>query len=264
MLKFIKKGDQKIAYKVTGKGFPVVFIHGFCEDGRMWDDFSKKFSDYQVITIDLPGFGQTDLIPELTISKMADTVKAVLDKCKISSCVLVGHSMGGYVAMDFVSRFSKEIDFKGIVMFHSHPFKDSKNKKSKRTQVSNFIEKNGVAIFVHQFLPSLFSGFFNSNRFTVQKLTFRASQYSKESLLASLNAMRNRIDHTKTMEQIDCPVLFINGMKDEIIPVELALEQTALPNIADIRNLEDVGHVGMFEAPNRTSRFIREFLARLS
>ena len=54
MLKFIKKDHHQIAYKVTGKGFPLVFIHGFCEDGRMWDDFSLKFSDYQVITMDLP------------------------------------------------------------------------------------------------------------------------------------------------------------------------------------------------------------------
>ena len=263
MLKFIKKDHHQIAYKVTGKGFPLVFIHGFCEDGRMWDDFSLKFSDYQVITMDLPGFGKTDLVPDLTISKMADTIKAVLDKCRISECVLIGHSMGGYVMMDFVHRFSKDFNLKGIVMFHSHPFKDSKKKKTKRVQVSNYIDQHGVAIFVHQFLPSLFAGFFNSNRFTVQKMTFRASQYTKEALIASLNAMRNRSDHSKTLENIECPVLFINGMKDELIPKALSLEQTTLPNIADIHNLEDVGHVGMFEAPRRTSSFIREFLARI-
>ncbi len=263
MLKFISNGDYKIAYKVTGKGFPLVFIHGFCEDGRMWDDFAKKFSDYQVIALDLPGFGKTDLVPDLTISKMADTVKLVLEKCRVSECCIVGHSMGGYVLMDFVSRFSKDYGIQGVVMFHSHPFADSKDRKSKRAQVTNYIDAHGVAIFVHQFLPSLFSGFFNSNRFTVQKLTFRASQYTKESLMASLNAMRNRKDHSKTMENINCPVLFINGLQDEIIPLDKMIEQTALPNIADIRNMEDVGHVGMFEAPNRTSRYIRDFLARL-
>jgi len=89
----VKYRSYKINYTIQGEGQVLVFLHGFGEDLRMWADFLPDFDQYQIICIDLLGFGQSDCIPNTSISLMAKTVKAVFDQEQISKRLLIGHSV---------------------------------------------------------------------------------------------------------------------------------------------------------------------------
>jgi len=255
----IKFQNKKVGYQVQGKGTPLVFLHGFCEDSRMWDDFILKFNQFKVIRIDLPGFGASEIQEEHSIECMADCVKAVLDHLKIKKMVLIGHSMGGYVSLEFAKKQQEQLI--GLCLFHSHPFEDTEEKKKNRDKGIDFLRRNGPIHYVKQVIPSLFAYDFSKGyQFEVNKLLYNAAQYTSKGIIGALNAMKNRKDNAAVLEEITCPVLFIIGKEDIAIPLEISLKQTYLPQIADIHILNSIGHMGMFEAKRQTTKILKNFI----
>ena len=252
--------DKKIGFSTQGKGTPLVFLHGFCEDSRMWDDFIIPFSNYQVVRIDLPGFGKSELQEAHTIEIMAACVDAVVTHLKLRKIVLIGHSMGGYVSLAYAKK--KEDQLLGLCMFHSHPFKDTPEKEKGRDKGIDFIQRNGSIHYIKQVIPSLFAYDFSKGyQFEVNKLLYNAAQYSPDGIIAALTAMKNRSDNTAVLENISCPVLFIIGKEDIAVPLEISLAQTHLPKIADIQILPTIGHMGMFEAKRKTTKMLKNFIS---
>ena len=89
---------KRVAYRAEGKGQALVLLHGLCEDSTIWDEFIKTLTgDFHIIRPDLSGFGESEILTESSIDKMAESVKAVLNDLNIARCVMVGHSLGGYV-----------------------------------------------------------------------------------------------------------------------------------------------------------------------
>jgi pimeloyl-ACP methyl ester carboxylesterase len=253
--------DKKVAYYTGGvKGTPLVFLHGFCEDSSMWDDFLEIFEDeYQTIRVDLPGLGKSDPVEGVTIEFMAKAVLAVLEELRVEKFILVGHSMGGYVSLEIGKIAGDRII--GLGLFHSHPFADTDDKKESRDKAINFIESHGHQLFVKQFIPNLFAvDFAKSNTFLVDKMIHRASRYTQEGIIGALNAMKNRSDNASVLKDFPAPVLFIIGELDEAIPYDISIEQTHLPAIADIHILPKVGHMGMFRAKKETQGIVRRFV----
>lgn len=254
----ITHNGRKINYQTKGKGEPLVFLHGFCEDLSVWNDFIPVFSKHKIIRIDLPGFGGSEPIENPSVEKLADGVHAILEHLELEKCILIGHSMGGYVSLAFAKKYESYL--KGLGIFHSHPFEDSEEKKINRTKSIEFIQRNGHFHYVKQLFPNLFpTAFLSSNRFLINKLTHRASSFPAEGIIGGLELMRNRPDQTEVLQKINCPVLFIVGREDNLVPLEKNIEQTALPNIAHIHILEGVGHMGMFEATKPIQKIIRQF-----
>ncbi|MFT4972857.1 MAG: pimeloyl-ACP methyl ester carboxylesterase [Saprospiraceae bacterium] len=254
--------NKKIGFSVQGKGRPLVLLHGFCEDSRMWDDFLTLFTRRKIVRIDLPGFGESEIQDEPSIEGMATSVKAVLDHLKIDKCVLIGHSMGGYVSLEFAKKYEEQL--LGLGMFHSHPYEDSEEKKKDRSKSIDFINRNGHIHYIKQVIPSLFAFDFSKGyQFEVNKMLYNAAQYSPEGIISALEAMQRRADNSAVLEAIDCPVLFIIGKEDTALPMKESLNQTALPNIADIHILPSIGHMGMFEAKRKTAKIIKNFLSNV-
>lgn len=249
---------RKINFFAQGKGNPIVFLHGFCEDSSVWEDFISSFSENKIIRIDLPGFGGSELIENFSVELAADVVKAVLDFLEIKKCTLIGHSMGGYVSLAFAKKYPATLI--GLGLFHSHPFADSEEKKINRAKSILFIQKNGHHHYIKQLFPNLFPpSFASSNNFLINKMIHRASRFSKEGIIEGLQLMMNRPDQTMILQEIKCPVLFIVGRKDEIVPQEGSIEQTAMPDVSHIHLLDGVGHMGMFEAKKATQNIIQQF-----
>ena len=257
----ITLNNKKIGFSVQGKSaIPIILLHGFCEDSRMWDDFLTLFPRRKIVRIDLPGFGQTALQNEHTIEAMADCVKAVIDHLRIEKCVMIGHSMGGYTCLEFARKHGEYLA--GLGMFHSHPYQDSEEKKEGRRKSIEFIRRNGHIHYVKQVIPAMFAFDFSKGyQFEVNKLLYNAVQNSPEGIIAGLEAMMGRADNSAVLEQIQCPVLFIIGKQDSAISLEDSLNQTTLPMIADIQILPSVGHMGMFEAKRKTVKMVKNFLA---
>jgi pimeloyl-ACP methyl ester carboxylesterase len=259
---FTNFNQQTLFYTTQGEGFPLVFIHGFCEAATMWDDFVLPFfTNYQVITLDLPGFGQSEIQSAHTISNYAEAVKTVLDILNIEKCMLIGHSMGGYAALAFAELYPQYL--KGLALFHSHPFEDSEEKKKNRKKTIQFIQKYGNAPFLGQMIPSLFTKHFaKANKNLVNKMIDDATAFPESGIIAGLEAMINRPNRAAVLENIDVPVLLIIGKVDEAVPYQSSLEMSCLAKVTDLQIMENIGHMGMFEAKEETQQMILNFLLR--
>src|SRR5580704_12222233 len=128
---------SSIFYKIDGKGIPVMLIHGFAEDSGIWDlqaDLLAK--NCCLIRPDLPGSGKSFILDDAeadpvkklpeTMEEYADGLKSILDAENIASCIMIGHSMGGYVSLAFAEKYPDQLSALGL--FHSTSFADSEEK----------------------------------------------------------------------------------------------------------------------------------------
>ncbi len=258
-MKSIQFKEKKIAYADNGVGSAIVLLHGFCEDKNMWDNFIKHLKGYRVLRIDLPGFGESDVFKDTTIEEMAEVVKTMLNNESVKECTMIGHSMGGYVALAFAEKYSKMLN--GIGLFHSHPFADNAAIKNRRIKSCNFMKKHGHFDLLKHLVPKFFAPkFAKKNKDLINDLIFRASFYSADGIIAAQHAMMLRKDRTAVLKKSKVPVLFIVGLEDLLFDLKDGLEQTYLPEVASIHLLEGVGHGGMFEAEKECKNIVINFL----
>src|SRR6476469_2448198 len=130
--KFIRYDGLEIYYRVAGSGQPLVFIHGFGEDGNVWKNQVEFFQgNFLVIVPDLPGSGRSEIDNNpWTMDRFAALIKEIIIRESISSFFLFGHSMGGYIALAYAEKFSS--DLKGLGLLHSTSYPDSEEKKTVR------------------------------------------------------------------------------------------------------------------------------------
>src|SRR5688572_2770215 len=131
MTKKIIVGNKSVVYHITGNGNTLVLIHGFGFDSRAWEPLIPTLEkNSKVIRVELPGFGGSDLPDgEPSIDVYADAVAAGMKNENVA-CPVVGHSMGGYVALNLLERHNALVEALGL--FHSQPFADDDAKKEKR------------------------------------------------------------------------------------------------------------------------------------
>ena len=131
--------ERNLTYREAGEGLPVVFLHGFCETKDLWHSYMEPLSKVcRVFALDLPGFGDNSpLTDPLTIADMAEQVYNTLINLGIEQCIMIGHSMGGYVALAFSEKFPSRL--KGLGLFHSTAYPDSVEKKQARDKTIDFI-----------------------------------------------------------------------------------------------------------------------------
>lgn len=255
-LKFRKKN---IAYTDDGKGKAIVLLHGFTESSRIWSEYVRDLSDkFRVITIDLPGHGKSARIADVhTMELMADVVRAVLRKARVGKCILIGHSMGGYVTLAFADRYPELL--RGFGLFHSHCFADTPEDAQNRTRTIGLVQKDKFR-FVAQFIPGLFPAEVHKTfAKQIEKLIQRASKMESESVIAALEGMKIRKDQTELLKNTDLPVLFILGLKDLKAPLTRLWEMISLPGRSQILLLKNCGHMGYIEAPSEGLGAIKSF-----
>jgi len=259
MQKFVSFQNKNISYSICGSGPALVFLHGFLESKVIWDDFTKTLQgEFTVIAIDLPGHGGSDVLAESHSMKlMADCIKKVLQEENITQFVLAGHSMGGYVALEFAAR--NENMLKGLVLFHSHANADTDEAKENRRRTINIVNQNRGG-FIRQFIPELFDQRHVAEYAgSIQTLQDIASVMSPEAIVAALSGMRDRENQLQYLLLSEIPVFFIIGKQDSRMPYNQILAQAVIPSHSEVLMLEDVGHMGYIEAPYKTLQALRHF-----
>jgi pimeloyl-ACP methyl ester carboxylesterase len=259
--KRIQTDDYEIFYRVTGTGEPVIFIHGFGEDGRIWDELLANLSEQaKCVVPDLPGSGQSLMKNgESSMESLADSMKVVLDHEGITSATVIGHSMGGYITLAFAERYRDQT--RAIGLFHSSAFADSEEKKTNRRRGIQFIEEHGSIKFLEQSTPNLFSqDFRDSHADIVRDLIGRYTNFQNGALVHYYEAMMQRPDRTHILKNFQGPVLFILGEHDSAIPLADGLRQCHLPGLSYIHILRNSGHMGLIEETDKCREILQKFL----
>ena len=250
-------------YKTTGKGKVVVLIHGFIEEGSMWNDVAKMLSkNYKVIVPDLEGFGNTPLQKgKISMEYYANEVYKLLQKEKAKKCVMLGHSMGGYVTLNFAEKHPGVLS--GFGLLNSHCFADTEEKKANRKKGNDFIMRNGSKPFVTELYNGIFHPVYKkANQKLIDSLIAKAEKYTPEALVAANTAMANRADKSDVLKNATVPVLLINGKQDESAPLAFTSQQASFPPVADVHFYDECKHMSIFEKKADALKRIAAFCAR--
>jgi pimeloyl-ACP methyl ester carboxylesterase len=253
-----KKG--KVNFSDTGKGRTIVLLHGFLGSHKIWENTISNLSkSYRVIAIDLPGHGNTECFGYVhSMELMAKSVKAVMDSLRLKKYVIIGHSMGGYIGLAFAELFPENL--KGLCLFHSSAYSDTDDKKRDRTRSIKVVKANHK-IYTTEVIKNLFAT--QNAKYLKKEIAFAqkiASTVSKQSIIASLEGMKDRPNRDIILGLASYPVMMIIGELDNVLPYQQLLEQSELIKQKHVLYLEYDGHMGFLENPNMCNKQIRKFL----
>ena len=248
-------------FKDIGNGQPVILLHGFLENSKMWNEFAEELSkEYRVISPDLYGHGDTASIDEKhTMEIQAKGVIEVLDHLGISSAGFIGHSMGGYISLAIARDYADKVEKLGL--FFSSTLPDSEEKKEQRLKAAETAEKDKDN-FVRIGVKNLFDQNNLSNlREEIEIARSWAYEMPLDGVTSALKGMRERADTTEVLEKADYPIQIILGEFDGAINLEEF--KKVIPNKENIKlDVLPIGHMGHLEAPKESLEILKSFLKR--
>lgn len=270
MQKSFQYKNTNIGYKKLGEGKAVVLIHGFGEDSNIFNYQINFLKNYCLLIVpDLPGSGRSELLvtgnlqlATISITDYADCIKALIEHENISSCIMLGHSMGGYITLAFAEKYAKQL--LGFGLIHSSAFADSEEKKMNRKRGIELMEQYGAYSFLKTVIPNLFSA--HSKKIIPQKIELlmdASKKFTTKSCQQYSFAMMNRPDRTLVLKGNTLPVLFVIGTEDVAAPLIDLQQQINLPKCSYIHVLEQVGHMSMIEAPDKLNEFMFKFISQI-
>ena len=254
-------GIDELAYYDQGKGEQtILLIHGFGEDHAIWKNQIEFLSShYRVIAPNLPGVHCKPLALHHSqapnIRMYVEVLHELMHHLHIEQYYIIGHSMGGYIGLSFADYYVNHVQ--GLLLFHSTTYEDNEAKKTSRMKVAEFIQEWGVSKYLETATPNLFGDAFKkTNPGIIQNVIESGSGISQEAMIQFVFAMRNRKAMTHLLQQHTIPVWMIAGDADLAVPIQDSLEQIKLLPSSKSLVLNNVGHMGMFEATDQVNEFI--------
>ena len=262
--KFIMAGNTALHVCDSEQGDRcLVLLHGYLESLLVWEEFVPLlYKHVRVVTLDLPGHGISEVRGEVhTMEFLADTVADALRALGIARCTVVGHSMGGYVALALLERHPDLLD--GLVLLSSTPNADTPEKAENRRREIALV-RAGKKDALARVAPA--AGFAPDNRTrlkdAVEDLVEQIFITEDEGIVALLGGMIERPDRNDLLRRSPVPQLFIFGRKDSYIAAETAEALAAAHPQAQVVWLANSGHMGFLEEPEACAQALLEFIAK--
>ena len=212
----------------------LVLLHGYLQNLDIWSSYVLTYMRrMHVITIDLPGHGYSECFGEVhTMDFMARAVKAVLDDAGVEQCVMVGHSMGGYVAQLFLADWPGLTE--GVILLCSHPYPDAPEKAADREAEKKTIRAGKMMTLAAMSIPKMY---YEENLRTcdekIRETVELCEMHDPEGICSSLDGLRLRPDLRSVLADPARPVLVIHGDHDNFLPLSRIEEmRTAFPKLA--------------------------------
>lgn len=249
--------NLKVHYSDQGNGPVLVLLHGFLEDLTMWktlvDEFKKTT---RVICVDLLGHGKTENLGYIhSMEDQSEMLRQLLDSLNVKHYAMVGHSMGGYVALAFADKYPDALT--GLCLMNSTALADDKEKKRNRDRGIRAVKQNHKT-FIRLSIPNLFAEE-NRDLFSeeILKITDAALKMTQQGVIAALEGMKIRKDRTKILEAGDFPILMIIGKKDPALDYQSLLQQSELGKVKKVV-FED-GHMSHIENTTDLIKALKDF-----
>lgn len=236
-------------YTDSGNGFPVVFVHAFPLDGRMWETTASAVVEagFRAIVPDLPGFGQSGLHPDTTtMGHLASAISEILEEEAIEKAVFCGLSMGGYALLSLF-RSQPEL-FAGLVLCDSTADADTDEKRTGRASMIGKVEEKGNEVLVEELLPKLVSPLTSEgNPELMADLSELIRAQPPGAVCSALRGMAERPDSNDVLQKMDFPVKLIFGRHDEVTGESAAKALEAGLPYSDLAFLGNAGHYSNLE-----------------
>jgi pimeloyl-ACP methyl ester carboxylesterase len=253
--------NTKISYTDEGKGTAVVLLHGFLENKTMWNSYVALLSKkYRIITIDLLGHGETECLGYVHVMEdQADMIYALTLFLKVRKVVVVGHSMGGYVALAFAELYPDHV--KGLFLLNSTSRADSDERKINRDRAVVCVKQN-YANFVSMSIANLFS---EDNREIlkkeIEKVKREALKTPLQGIVAALEGMKIRKDREVLLHFAPYPIQLVLGKKDGVLLYEDNIDQIEETKVT-LTTFPD-GHMSHIENEKELKKVLLDFLKKV-
>ena len=249
------KKDKFISYTEKGQGTPLILIHAFPTDQRLWAPQQETLQSYfRVITLDLWGFGQSSTVDgnAVTMDDYADELKQLLDQLHIQKAIIGGESMGGYIALAFLEKYPNRIQ--GLILSDTQSIADSPETKEKRETSAVQVLKEGTSQLIQNFLPKALSS--EATDETQKFLQTILEVQTPTAVASALRGMALRHDTSHILENTALPILIITGEQDALISPEQSKNMQTLAKNSKLVVISHAGHLSNLEKPKEWNQAV--------
>lgn len=248
--------NRFISYTDIGHGRPLILIHAFPTDQRLWEPARKEIEDifrdsriFRLITIDLWGFGQSSPAngQAIAMADYASEVSQLLDYLNIKSAVIGGESMGGYVALAFLEKFPKKVE--GLILSGTQSIADSPETKAKREANAVDVIEHGTENLINGFISKALSP--DASERTKMFLKHILEKQDKMAIASALRGMALRNDTSNILANSSLPILILTGEKDMLISPQQSQNMHALAKNSKLVIIPNAGHLSSLEQPHK-------------
>ncbi len=247
-----------------GEGSPVVLLHGYPLTHAMWQpQLDALATDHRVILLDLPGFGLAEeWTAPTTLAEFADTVHRTLAREVPGPMVVIGHSFGGYIALQMY-RDHPDL-FAGLVLADTRSEADTPEARTKRWASIERLKDPREPLDVEAAVRGLLAArTWERRNPIVETVRAMVGGARRGPILATLQAIADRPDLSPVLSTLRVPTLVVWGEEDQLIPP--AQSRAMVPRIPEGvgTGIPDAGHLPSLESPAAFSRAVRQLLARI-
>jgi pimeloyl-ACP methyl ester carboxylesterase len=266
---------RRIGYDDSGgSGTPLVLLHGFPLDRTVWDEQLPALRGTRAIRIDLRGCGESEPSDGPALMEMlAADVAGVLDALQVERAALVGHSIGGYVALAFFRMFAERVA--GLALVASHVAEDAganpnaapaqRELAAAREGLAQRLEAEGtMEAAIESYLPRYFApGVYRERTDLVERARALMARQDPGGCAQLVRGMQQRLDSHDLLEDIDVPALVIAGGADSYLDANALRATAAVIRGAEFVLIDEAGHLPQWEAPERTADALAAFAQRV-
>ena len=258
----ISVDGRRLHCEIRGDGSPILFVHGFPLSGRLWDGVVSELEDqYRCIVPDLRGHGASESSRSATMGEYAADLSKLLDGIdEDRPVVLVGMSMGGYVAFEFCRRTPERVA--ALVLTNTRAQADTAEAAEGRRETAKRVLEEGSAVVADAMVEKLFAP--GVSRTLKEEWRSVMADTPPAGVAAALEAMAVRPESFDTLAALRRPVLIVAGEEDRITPVEDAERMCAVARDATLIILAGTAHMTPVEKPEELSGALAVFLEEVA
>jgi len=233
----------------------ILLMHGSGLTHIVWSLHEQFYASqgFNILSVDLPGHGNSEGPSLKSIEEISDWVKSLMNVLNIKKIIIIGHSQGCLVGIDFASRYPNLINSLVLV---AGCYKMPVNQ-----DLINYAEAGDEKAI----LLMMKWGYEGSKAFIggnpVKKI-INSSREIREVLAVDLNACNNYKDGKESLEKINCPTLCIFGDLDKMVPLEVGNKMASMIKNSEKKIINNCGHMIIFEKAFDMRKSVKEFLTK--
>lgn len=251
-------------WRERGAGEAIVFLHGVGGHSLAWDAQLETFgADHRAIAWDMPGYGESAGLAETTFPALADALLALLDHLGLARPHIVGHSIGGMVAQEFIARHPDRAA--SLVLSATSPAFGNPDGDFQKTFVAARLAPldagRSMASVADEVVPRLVGT--GADPAGIARAKACMAQVAPETFRAMIRALVT-FDRRDALSAIAVPTLCLSGSQDTNAPAPMMAKMAArIPGARSVC-LDGLGHLANLENPARFDAAVRAFLDGLS